>query len=175
MADISFCQESKPKRDNVAAYILQTECYVLISEHSFSVYLVLYITFSNTKLFQGVGRRAKQSVFHILFHNICWTSLFKHYFRSVEFSGRLAFLKMTLGTVLLCRLSSYACFVSWKYPVSNTPYPILTAGVNPAVKALCWPREAGNTFSNQDIKWMTVDHLERDKDGELENSSNHQQ
>lgn len=71
MADISFCKESKPKRDNVAAYILKTECYVLISQHSFSVYSTLYITFSKVKLFQGVRRRAKQSVFHILFDNIC--------------------------------------------------------------------------------------------------------
>lgn len=71
MADISFCKESKPKRDNVAVCILKTECYVLISEHCFSVYLALYIRFSNMKLFQGVGRRAKQSVFHILFNNIC--------------------------------------------------------------------------------------------------------
>lgn len=71
MADISFCKESKPKRDNVAAYILKTECYVLISERCFSVYLALYITFSKMKLFQGVERRAKQSVFHIPFNNIC--------------------------------------------------------------------------------------------------------
>lgn len=71
MADISFCKESKPKEDNVVAYILSTECDVLISEHYFSVYLALYITFSNTELFQGMGRRAKQSVFHILFNNIC--------------------------------------------------------------------------------------------------------
>lgn len=45
---------------------------------------------------------------------------------------------------------------------------MLAAGENSAINVLRWPREVSNSFSNLDTKWMTVDRLERGKDGKLE-------